>query len=480
MGHVVLVFLLWSIAVAKKANSFSMPTQKRIVLVGGGHAQLQVIKAFNAAARPKDWNIILIDKVDRATYSGMVPGCVAQFYTQDQTQIDLAGLSSWAGVDFYRSTVVDLHPESNKVFLQDGSTITYDVLSMDIGSTVRGLNDVKGVKEYAIPTRPIDQLIKRVDEKALEIQEQGIETIHIIVVGAGAAGIEMAMVLKHRFGKIVDRVSVTMLNSSNDILAGESEECKQAMMNVLKSKKISVRNGCRVKRVTQDNVELESGEMISCSFCIWATGAAPHDITDSFKKNGLKLSNDGWIEVNDSLQSTSYGNIFAAGDCATIEFQDGRRSPPKAGVYAVRSGPILIENISRYLKQKSLVSYEPQDDFLKLFTCGDGTAIGFRFGIAFRGAWVFQLKDTIDRMFMDLFRVELLPKLDQIQEGEYDTSQYDANEQLADRIEPSDAAALLKRTDDGVDFYQAWSILRNMMKDHRYRKLVLTEHNPEG
>ena len=96
-----------------------MSNQKRVVLIGGGHAQLQVIKAFNAAARPANWNITLIDKLDKATYSGMVPGCVAQYYSKDETQIDLSGLSSWAGVNFCRGTVVDLHPDSYLFFLQD-------------------------------------------------------------------------------------------------------------------------------------------------------------------------------------------------------------------------------------------------------------------------------------------------------------------------------------------------------------------------
>jgi selenide,water dikinase len=63
------------------------------------------------------------------------------------------------------------------------------------------------------------------------------------------------------------------------------------------------------------------------------------------------------------------------------------KSPPKAGVYAVRSGPILITNLVRSLigddgdNRLELVQYTPQDEFLKLLMCGDGTALGFRFGI---------------------------------------------------------------------------------------------------
>jgi 8-oxo-dGTP pyrophosphatase MutT (NUDIX family) len=78
----------------------------------------------------------------------------------------------------------------------------------------------------------------------------------------------------------------------------------------------------------------------------------------------------------------------------------------------------LIENLSRYLEMTSkqmeggednhsnnLIVYNPQDDFLKLLMCGDGTALGFRFGIPIYGKWVWHLKDYIDNKFMNLFRI---------------------------------------------------------------------------
>ena len=115
----------------------------------------------------------------------------------------------------------------------------------------------------------------------------------------------------------------------------------------------------------------------------------------------------------------------------TIEgLVNGTPTPPKAGVYAVRSGPILIDNLTRILNHDKegnvlpLTPYKPQDDFLKLMVCGDGTALGFRFGIPIYGKWVFEMKDAIDNGFMNLFREEYLPEV--IEGQPYDTSQYDA------------------------------------------------------
>ncbi len=146
------------------------------------------------------------------------------------------------------------------------------------------------------------------------------------------------------------------------------------------------------------------------------------------------------------------------------------------GVYAVRSGPILIANISACLKNTcdctSLVKYKPQDDFLKLIACGDGTAFGIRFGIPLEGKWVWHLKDTIDQMFMDLFRAKNLPDLFGDDEGEYDTSQYDERSTTTrERINPEQAASLLLRKDDN-DFQRAWDVLRDMMDDEAYKKEV--------
>ena len=144
------------------------------------------------------------------------------------------------------------------------------------------------------------------------------------------------------------------------------------------------------------------------------------------------------------MQSVSHDNIFAAGDCASIERADGKPPPPKAGVFAVRAGPILIQNLPALIAGGALADYVPQEDFLKLLMTGDGEAIGFRFGFAMRGPWVWRLKDMIDRSFMDLFDPATLPDLEaEARKGKgYDTSQYDAQPQ-APRLACAEAAALL-------------------------------------
>jgi selenide,water dikinase len=447
-----------------------MVVSNRLVLIGGGHAHAQVLRALNKQSRPTNLQVTLIDIQKSASYSGMIPSCVAKIYTPDQTLLHLEPLCNWAGIEFINDEVVHVDLEKQSISLRHTSEpLFYDAVSFDIGSKSRGVDDIPGVAQYAIPTRPISKLVERID--AAE-QKLGYEA-HVVVVGGGAAGIELAMSMRGRWLPILkDRLQVTLLDAGEEFLPNESPVCREALRNVLTERDIKILHGCLVQKVTESHVELENGRSIPYTHCLWAGGAAAHPLAEKLQQSGLSVSKRGWIRVNGSLQSVSHGNIFAAGDCCTMELPGGKLSPPKAGVYAVRSGPVLIQNLTRYMQSKDLIHYEPQDDFLKLLACGDGTALGFRFGIPVRGKWVFQLKDHIDQMFMNLFKEANLPRLHQ--GTEYDTSQYDTlDDGGRTRLNPSEAANLLQRSDDEVDYLQAWYVIRDMADDREYRSQVL-------
>ena len=198
--------------------------------------------------------------------------------------------------------------------------------------------------------------------------------------------------------------------------------------------------------------------------------------------------------MNQHLESISHPYVFAAGDCCEIV----NKKNPKAGVYAVRTGPILIQNLMNAVNNKSKrIQYNPQNDFLKLLMCGDGNALGFRFGIPMvschhshiriecigytkiysffkYGKWVWDLKNHIDQMFMELFMVEkLIDETNETERGENDISQYDEVERKSKKLNPEDASRLILRTDEYVDFQSAWNVLRDMTASEKYRKDVL-------
>jgi selenide,water dikinase len=462
---------------------------QHLVLVGGGHAHVQVIKAMSARDQSK-LKVTLLDPQPSASYSGMVPGCVARLYEPWQTRLALAPLATWADILYRERAVIDIDLERKLIYLEappsggsdasdtDIAPIAFDAVSLDIGSTTRHVHSTPGAAEHTIPTRPIAALVERLiaaEEEIKVSQEQPPTPVRVVVVGAGVAGLELAMAVQGRWSTVLgeDGLHVTIVDSGpGPLLPLESKACRYKLQSLLRSKRILVRHDCQIATVQARQLVLDSGATIPMDYCIWATGASAHDLARKLAVRGLAVDEHDWIAVHDTLQSVSHPFLFAAGDCAAHPAR-----PPKAGVYAVRSGPILIQNLTSYLHSGTASArLMPQPDFLKLLACGDGTSLGFRFGICLHGPWVWQIKDQIDNAFMDLFRVEHLPTDAADKAKLYDISQYDAAYACKDHAYPlaaPAAAALLWRSDEGVDMAVAWKVVRDMVCMPDYRAQVL-------
>ena len=189
---------------------------------------------------------------------------------------------------------------------------------------------------------------------------------------------------------------MTLLGTKETPLENDPKATKDQIMRLLGVKNIKFESHCYVKEVKEDRVVLEDGREFMCDVAIWATGADPQEVTAASDLDMMK----GYFRVNNYLQSTSHPNIFAGGDCITMEEYADKGYPTKAGVYAVREGPIIAENVVNYIEKKALTEYVPQTGFLALLMTGDGRALGSKFGISFYGKWVWDMKDYIDVSFM--------------------------------------------------------------------------------
>jgi selenide, water dikinase len=154
--------------------------------------------------------------------------------------------------------------------------------------------------------------------------------------------------------------------------------------------------------VRADAVLVEDNDPVALDEVFWTTrAAAARWLSDT----GLSLDGEGFIRVTETLQSVSHPDVFAAGDIASIE----GHAPPKSGVYAVRSGPPLAGNLRRMMEGRPLIKYKPQREALYLISTGERYALGARNGFTFEGAWVWGLKDLIDRRFLAKFNA--LPEM---------------------------------------------------------------------
>lgn len=380
-----------------------IPVLKDIVLIGAGHAHVGVLKNFGMKPIPGVRLTLVTRQVD-TPYSGMLPGLVAGHYAFDQVHIDTGPLARFAGARLYHASATGLDLDGQRVLLEGRPPVRYDLLSIDIGSTPGGA-EVPGVVRHAIPVKPIDQFLDRYEaaRERLASLVAGGNPARIAVVGGGAAGIELALSLHARFrldiaaaGGDPAKFAVVILSSAGTVLPTLPVPARARIERILAERGIEVRAGARVTAIDGRTIMLSHGETETADEVFWTTQARP---AAWLKETGLALDERGFIAVDDHLQSISHKGVFAAGDTASMQGYD----LPKSGVYAVRQGPYLSENLRRTIAGKPLSRFRPQSDALYLISTGDRYAIGVRNGISFEGNWVWRWKDHIDRTFMEKF-----------------------------------------------------------------------------
>lgn len=370
---------------------------RHVVLVGGGHAHIQVLEAL--ASQPlADARVTLVVDVPIAVYSGMVPGVVAGQYAPAEVQLDPVALARQVGADVVIGRATRVDPVGRAIALETGELVSYDLASFDIGSTVAGM-DTPGAREHAIPTRPIGRFVDRFAVMLAALRGRtGGTPVRVVVVGGGAGGVELAFTLDHRLKSDTPlEVNTVLVDGRDQILTGYPASLQRRVTRWAARRGITIRTGTRVRRVEPATVELGDGELVACDILIWVTGAVSQPL---FRDSQLPVDERGFVRVRSTLQFERHDDLFGVGDCATLI--DHPRTP-KAGVYAVRQGPVLTRNLRAALAQRPLERYHPQADFLTLLNLGGGVAVGAKRGVSVEGRWVMHLKDFIDRRFMRRF-----------------------------------------------------------------------------
>ena len=370
---------------------------ERLLLLGGGHSHVEVIRRFGV--RPlRDVAITLVSPDRYTPYSGMLPGFVAGHYDYDDCHIDLEPLCAAAGILFHHAKASALDPDAGRVVCSDGSVVDYDVVSIDVGSTP-DVRAISGALEHGIPVKPVAEFLRAWEDIHAALRDG--RRLSLAFVGGGAGAVELAAAMHHRLTAEVSAatVPISLLTDAASILSTHPASVQRIFERLFHRCGIEVRCGVKVARISPGRVECADGSSLSADHAIIATGVgAPGWITES----GLKPDARGFVAVNSHLQSLSHPNVFAAGDVATMV--DSPR--PKMGVYAVRQGPILDENLRRALRRETLHRYVPQKTALALISTGAKRAVASWNGIAFEGDWVWRWKDHIDRRFMAMYRRE--------------------------------------------------------------------------
>ena len=375
-----------------------IPVVKDLVLVGGGHSHVAVLKSFGMRPMP-GVRVTLIGKDVATPYSGMIPGYIAGHYTFDEAHIDLRRLCQFAGAAFYHAAVTGLGLADKQVWCANRPPVRFDLLSINIGSTPRA-RDIPGALEHALPIKPFDRFLRGWEKIVQQALEPGHAPLRVAVVGGGAGGVELTLAARHRLltmlakqGGATRLLEFHLVSDASALLPTHNVRVQARFARILRERGVQVHLNHRVVEVKTDRLLCSPGETISSDATLWVISAsAPEWIGAS----GLRTDEAGFLALNDGLQSVSHPFVFGAGDVAAVI----NYPRPKSGVFAVRQGAPLTENLRRALAGQPPQPFTPQKNFLSLISTGGQCAVASRGAWALEGAWVWRLKNWIDRRWM--------------------------------------------------------------------------------
>ena len=361
---------------------------KQLVLIGGGHANVQVLRKL-CMSEYMGLNIILISEDYKAIYSGMTPGYVKKFYSLEDISIDLQRLCFNAGATFIKDKVINLDTENQKIYLKGNPSVSFDILSINSGSISNNRISNLNNESKIISVKPISSLIANLSHIDSLVENSSRKKVSI--VGGGVAAFELSFALYERYdGNIfLNIISSPLLAEKNlniSTINRLKKIAKNLGINLISNQVININNS---------EIVLDNEDKIHSDCVLLSTGAS---LPDWLEKSDLEKT-ENFIAVNHQLQSLNHKNIFVTGDAATIK----NYKRPKSGVMAVRQGEVLKENLFLFLLKKPLKKFKPQNNWLYLIGTHKNSAVLNYFNFSFSGNWCWQLKKIIDLNFMRKF-----------------------------------------------------------------------------
>ncbi len=403
--------------------------QQDVVLVGGGHSHALVLKMWGMDPLP-GVRLTLITDHTHTPYSGMLPGHVAGFYDFDSCHIDLRQLAQFAGAQFYHDRVIGLDLAQQRILCESHPPVAFHWLSLDIGSTPN-LGSVPGAAEWAIPAKPVPQFLQSWQQVLREVEADPRRSRQWAVVGGGAGGVELSLALRSRTRRLYDSfqhqqrvdaddsdpltrpdlsqpgafpIQFHLIHRGNTLMTGHNPRIQRLFHSHLQALGIQVHSGQTVTQICHNpqapqpiEIQHQSGLTIPCDRLFWVTEASA---PSWLRQSGLATDDRGFVLVSPTLQSLSHPQVLATGDIAAM--RDYPR--PKAGVFAVRQGKPLFQNLRALCRGHLPQPYRPQRQILALIGDGQGRAAASRGPWSWPlSTWLWAWKDRLDRRFMAQF-----------------------------------------------------------------------------
>ena len=366
--------------------------KKRLVIAGGGHAHMMLL------ARIGDFvthgcEVTVVGPSEHHYYSGMGPGLLGGTYRPEEIRFATRMVTEKLGGSFVQAKVNSIDHDGQRIGLDDGTHISYDYLSCNLGSQVPQ-EMVSGSLDDVFLVKPIERLLEA-QHRILELG--AARKIKIGVVGGGPSAVEIAGNI-WQLGSAPGMQSVEVnIFAGRKLMPDHPEGVRQRAIRILQERKIEILEGTRIESVQTGQLTAADGKVHKCDLIFIATGVKPSRV---FRDSNMVCGPDGGLTVNSYLQSVNHPNIFGGGDC--IHFAD--QPLDKVGVYAVRQNPILVHNLLASITNQPLKPFDPGGSYLLIFNLGNRMGILHKWSVQFGGRLAFMIKDYIDRKFMRTFQ----------------------------------------------------------------------------
>lgn len=363
---------------------------KRLVLAGGGHAHLSVLKAL-ARRRPSGLEVVMVTPDAWQHYSGMLPGWMAGHYGLNDIRIDLRPLLRAANVRLIEDRLLGMDADRHCIGLSDRSHLEYDLLSLDTGAET-DVSWLEMAGSRLLQVKPLDGFIAAWQEVLTEAGET--EGFRLAIVGGGAGGVELALAARYALSGRCTGSEVLLVCPEDGLLAAHAPSASVRMRRILHESGVTILPHRAVG--TEEGLLLPNGAILAVNRVIAATGPRP---PGWLSLSRLGLGADGFVAVDAFHRSLTHPAVFAAGDICTRQDIAMARS----GVHAVHAGPVLADNLLATLTGYRLRAYQPRRHSLYLLSCGSRHAVASWGRVVLEGDWVWRWKDLIDRHFMRRF-----------------------------------------------------------------------------
>ncbi len=403
----------------------------RIVIVGGGAGGLELATRLgDSVGKSGKARVTLIDRSRTHLWKPLLHEIAAGSMDIHAHQLDYLAQARWHNFVFAQGTLAGLDRKQKEVRIgavRDDSgeeilparSIAYDSLVIAIGSQSNDFG-TPGVAEHAFTIdNPWDAHLfhRRLVNSCFKADSANDgRSIDIVIVGAGATGVELAAEL-HNTTRVLaayglDRfdpekqIRIAIVEASPRILASLPEHLADATLEILKQLHVEVFCGERVVNVQADILSCASGRTLPADFVVWAAGVRAPEVLATL--DGLETNRINQLVVLPTLQTTQDTDVFALGDCAACPWLgsnvEGRNVPPRAQS-AHQQASHLFKTLKRRLKGQAPLSFHYRD-FGSLVSLGAFQSVGTLMGFVSRGS--VRVEGLVAKMFyISLYKLHL-------------------------------------------------------------------------